>query len=230
MCPGNTRLEDQDRTLRGYCLPTANTQNDNPANQRLLNPANFHILRFIIHCTLFFASNSKPNELIEIMHTKTLDLKDFFWNYLHKDLRIISKILNLNMDQVFILLHLVSDKMLSNQSSSFTKWQSKEERNKYERDFAENFIDCILASYEQTIAQASQELQKEAKNSNDEIQKLYFIAYEIVDDENHEFLTLYQGPDIWKYQPLCDYNVFKTKLALTKLYEHKILKYLVENV
>lgn len=167
------------------------------------------------------------------MHIKPSDLKEFFWNHIQKDLRIISKILNLNSDHVLILLHLISDKILSNQSSpssSYSRWRSKQERQMYEKEFGDKFIDSILTSYEKLIAKATLELQEESKNSNDEIQKLYFIAYEKTDNGENNLTSQYQRPDIWKYQPLCDYNVFKIKLALTNQHEHKILKYLVENV
>lgn len=214
-------------------MPQANSENDNPANQRSLTPACFHILRFILHCILYFAAYNKPQELLKIMDTKPLNVESFFWNYIQKDLRIISKILNLNIDQVLILLHLISEKILSNKSKPIgfiSDWKSKEEREEYEKNFADNFIVCFIKSYDNIIAEAILKLQEEAEKNDDQIQKIYFIAYEKNNHVHDESLSLYQKPNLWKYQSFCDYDVFKTKLALTKQNEYGILNYLVENV
>lgn len=214
-------------------MPQANSQNDDPANQRTLNPASFHILRFFLHCILYFVAYKKPQELIQIMDSKPLNLETFFLSYIQKDLRIISRILNLNSDQVLILLHLISEKMLSNKSERFVivnDWKSKEQREKYEKDFAESFINLSIESYDRIIAEASLKLQEEAKKSDDQTQKIYLIAYEKNHAQQDQLLSIYQRPNLWTYQPFCDYNVFKIKLALTKQDDYRLLKYLVENV
>lgn len=48
-------LNVEDTSVKGYCLGPASGLDDNPANERELNAAGFHLERFFIHACLYFA-------------------------------------------------------------------------------------------------------------------------------------------------------------------------------
>ncbi|CAF0704523.1 unnamed protein product [Brachionus calyciflorus] len=232
LLPRNTRLDNQDRTIRGYCLPVPISINHDFANERLLNAASFHILRFIINCVMYFACDTNQEHVYNMMTCRPNDLKQFFWDYMQKDLRIISKALNLNTDEATILLHLISDDILKNITSSsnlFDKWQSKDERTKYEREFYENYIEHKLKNCGKLIGEATKKLKEEDKQNDEESQRLYFMAYELINENTNRASYLYEKFDFWKYQPICDFNVFKIEIEFTDSNDYKLLKLIVEN-
>ena len=102
----NKELNVTDTTLRGYCLTDASTISDNPQTERQLNQPAFHVVRFFLHCALYFACDNDEKAV------KTMMVKDF-WQHLNKDLLLIGRALNLNRDEVLIILHSVLNDILN---------------------------------------------------------------------------------------------------------------------
>lgn len=98
-------------------MPIPSSLNENPANERLLTAPAFHILRFFIHACLYFACDfNNQQDIASMMTTNPTDKKQFFWDHMNKDLRIASKALNLNMDEMIILLHNICEDLLGHVS------------------------------------------------------------------------------------------------------------------
>ncbi len=73
------------------------------------------------------------------------NVKNFFWDHLNKDLNLIGKTLNLNMDEVFIILHFIfNDIMTSVKSSRNDKWNSKNDRQNWENEFSDTFLTPVF--------------------------------------------------------------------------------------
>ena len=107
LLPNNKKIDIKDASLKGYCLPDSGVISDEPSNDRLLSSYAFQTLRFVVHACLYFACEKNEKEVASIMaHPYFPDKKKFFWDHLNKDLRILCKTLNLNIDEVVILLHL----------------------------------------------------------------------------------------------------------------------------
>ena len=91
----------------------ASTISDNPQTERQLTQPAFHVVRFFLHCALYFACD-KDEKAVKLMMIKEPDVpKDFFWQHLNKDLALIGRALNLNPDEVLIILHSILNDILS---------------------------------------------------------------------------------------------------------------------
>jgi hypothetical protein len=101
----NKELNVTDTTLRGYCLTDASTISDNPQTERELNQPAFHVVRFFLHCALYFACENDENAVKTMMVKEPVSPKDFFLQHLSKDIVLIGRALNLTSDEVYILLH-----------------------------------------------------------------------------------------------------------------------------
>jgi uncharacterized protein YihD (DUF1040 family) len=101
----NKELNVTDTTLRGYCLTDASTISDNPQTERQLNQPAFHVVRFFLHCALYFACDNDEKAVKTMMVKEQISPKDFFLQHLNKDLFLIGRALDLNQDEVLIILH-----------------------------------------------------------------------------------------------------------------------------
>ena len=110
---GNKELNVTDTTLRGYCLTDASTISDNPQTERQLNQPSFHVVRFFLHCALYFACDRDEKAVKTMMVKEPALPKEFFWQHLNKDLFLIGRALNLNPDEVLIMLHSILNDILN---------------------------------------------------------------------------------------------------------------------
>lgn len=219
-----------DRTLCGYCLPDATSLNDESANERYLNASSFHILRFIIHTSLYLASYDSPNEVYNVMNSHPEDLKQFYLTHMQKDLKIIARTLNLNIDEVIILIQSISVDILINEvsaSKNYDRWSTKQNREDYEKEFYKVYLESKLKSYHQLISEANRNLVNDTM-SDDQSHFFYIMAYELSIEDKKKENFLYENPEFWKYQPPCDFNVFKNELELTA--DNSLLKQFFKNV
>lgn len=230
---GNKRMNIEDQTKTGYCLSYARNSADNPITDRSLSSQNYHVLRFLIHACLYLASD-KETEVHQLMTVvlNANDKKEFFWDHMQKDLRIASKCMNLNTDELIILLHYIVDNMKNSNfsCSSDRSWLTKEDRLNWETKFAENFLQPVLSKIPDYLSKANKSLSdnQTKKEEDNQSKKLYFMAYELNLDANEK--RLYCTHQIWKYTPMVDLNLFLNELNITPKDQFVLLKKFIELV
>ncbi len=57
----NKELDIKDKTPKGYCLNEASKTSDNPTQERNLSHSSLHIIRFVLHCALYFGIDTDEN-------------------------------------------------------------------------------------------------------------------------------------------------------------------------
>ena len=208
----NRTLKIEDKTLRGYCLPDASnsTSTDNaPKNDGVLNLSGLHTVRFVINCCLYFSCDVNDQEVSDLMSVKTAHRKNFFWNHMKNDLSIISRLLNINMDDAMILMHLMCDFILKNTIMYDFKWNTKEERKLWEQQFYEQFCSKFYKDTASALNVARNKLKE--NTSAQETHKVYFMAYEFNDD-NKISENLYENANFWKYKPEINIDIMSIQL------------------
>lgn len=117
LLPNNKVLNISDSSMRGYCLTDSKTMSDEPKTERLLSNSQFSLVRFFLHACMYFSCDKNEKDIHNIMTTNPTNKKEFFWNHMNLDLRIASKALNLNKDEIIILLHKVCQDIFKSRSS-----------------------------------------------------------------------------------------------------------------
>lgn len=98
------------------------------------------------------------------------------------------------------------------------------------------FLVNILTNPTAKINECTNTLKKEDnanKAKNQENKKLYFMAYELINNQNDQKNNpfIYENDQFWKYQPDVNFEMFKIELNnKTKTDEHRVLKKFVEMV
>lgn len=121
--------EAVDQTLPGYCyaehpLPVNNDQQQQKQTsssqvdetlRRRLNNSGFYLERFLINACMYLAigdHDERIEAVKQIMTFKEPNPKDFFWKHMIRDLHLAASSLNLNVDEVMLLWHLVCAKFI----------------------------------------------------------------------------------------------------------------------
>ncbi len=230
----NRKLDVQDSTMKGHCLNFASVLPDTPANERELNGQSFHLLRFMIHACLYFACDG-GHELTRMMTARPDNMKKFFWEHMQKDLRIASRLLNVNVDELLILLHYITDKMrdgMSDPSNQVYRWISKEERKSWESHLSRIFFDPILNNSSNFINEATRKLQENESNKkeDDQSKTLYFMAYELTNDDSTKTKTIYEKSEFWKFLPNVNLGLLELELNTTHTDDYIFLKRFIQMV
>ena len=236
---GNFSIDQQilDNTYTGYGLQPASTMSDVPSNDRLLSQQTYHMQRFFTHACLYLACGDENEHLDEVMEAMYVnetvkpviaDLNQFFWEHMNKDLKILSKLLNLTIDELLILLHIIGFSFLLNPvSQSYQNancgLDGKIERQTWEDVFAKVYLAPVLAAASEQIANANACIKKYSEKDESNKSRIYFMAYELMAEKESHFI--YENEKFWKFRPLISFDFMAHELVNTTKQEHyKVLK------
>jgi hypothetical protein len=81
------------------------------------------------------------------------------------------------------------------------------------------------------IISSSNEIIKINSDQKDEAQsKVYFMAYELIDEEKERQYNIYQNEKFWKYRPLVTFEKMHVELENNEGYQFKILRKFCKDV
>ena len=114
-----------DSTQTGHCLGEPHHRSSTPSSERQLSPAAVCIMRALMHSVLVWISCSTQKatqgllQLVTVGSVRPRELSEFFWRHLEKDLELLCRALNKNMQEAVLVLHLVIQRMGSSITSMF---------------------------------------------------------------------------------------------------------------
>ena len=163
------------------------------------------------------------------------DVKQFFWEHIQKDLKIICEILKLTLDELIIVLHLITFGFLRPESSlrgaalvnTRGSFETKAERQFWEDSFNRTYLAAYLTNSRKFINEANTEIQARNQGDNDSQQsKIYFMAYELLKEPAYKEVYLYEHEKFWKFRALVTFDSMSVDLINTPdlREQYKILK------
>ncbi len=224
LLPTNKPYDNIDKTMMGYCLRSAQQLPDILQSMRELNTQRCHLLRFIIHACLYFSCDmSDMKGIIRILPNmqEPPNKKQFFWDHMLRDLKFVSKALNINTDEIMLLLHYIVEDMNNSiqvlPANADRLWSSQKSRQSWETQFAQTFLDKFIKNSATYINQATKALQdgNTSQDPNRADTKLYFMAYELLTVSKDKQLIVYENHDFWKYKPVVSLELLKMELQTT---------------
>jgi hypothetical protein len=223
----------QDKTQWGYCLTDAESQPERPQSDlRLLNSPSFHLERFFINACMYLACDRENEEKVyKCMYPQPdrakVWLKDFFWDHMKKDLSLAGRSLNLVLDELIVLLHMVSFSFLTQGQVAFNGQQfaTKDDRQAWEDIFNKTYLLPILTNASQNINDANHEIRKLNTKEDENQSKIYFMAYELLNEDPAKKDFLYENEQFWRYRPIVTFDLMSIEINLfTNKEQFKVLK------
>lgn len=155
---------------------------------------------------------------------------------MRNDLNIACKSLNLTLDEVIILLHLICNGFMGkNTTFSSINFDTKQNRQQWEDLFNRSYLVPITESIAGSLTEANMVIKEQMmKASCDEENqsKIYFMAYELLNPDESKSFLLYENEQFWKYRPNVSFDLMAvefSKLNVNKLKHGTLSKFLEIN-
>lgn len=140
---------------------------------------------------------------------------------MEKDLKITCTILNLTLDELVILLHLITYgfmKLDQNvvRNSYKSSFDSKSERQNWEDNFNRTYLKTYLTDIQTHINKANNQIQTLNQDGQESQQsKIYFMAYELLKEPPFKMTYLYESEKFWKFRATVTFDSMAIDLINT---------------
>ncbi|RMZ93472.1 E3 ubiquitin-ligase RNF213-like [Brachionus plicatilis] len=215
----NSMIDDSihDKTMKGYCIQNLCNRAE---NMRSLNMTGFFYQRFLIDACMYLAlgdEGQNKDQVMSGMCHKENDLGAFFLIRIKNDLALLASELNLNMDEIYLLLHLSVKKFLSYKSETKEfSFDTKAKRQDWEENFYEMFFANILENLNKELSESNRKIREknqEFSSKENSQSALYFMAYELIPMMTSKENYLYENELFWKYRPSISFDLISKEFA-----------------
>ncbi|CAD5126001.1 DgyrCDS14181 [Dimorphilus gyrociliatus] len=228
---GNRLATKEDfKTLPGHILGEAKFA----SNEFRISKTHTKILRAVLHIMMLVAANEDPDAVSECLRKipNSIDHFQFLMNHLKNDIKNIKKSLKISKEAVCILLHSIFKLFMTSKcSTEVCLWENPENREKWEKIFATNFI-----------TEAINDIDKAQRiiTEDDRLSSNPLLSSLVQTDEKVKDIILQRCSEVWINRDIIDLESTlqelrkqeKTNeidfilLALTKVNELEAIKYL----
>ncbi|XP_015211977.2 E3 ubiquitin-protein ligase rnf213-beta isoform X1 [Lepisosteus oculatus] len=166
-------IEDQTRT--GHVLGEAHVRSDVPDRQ--ISLAAFSILRLLTHLAMLLGAHCSLQGIRDMIYPRVMDVVPFLWRHLEKDMTVLGKALDKNMDDTAITVHLVIHAFLgcTRGSSDMSRaLSSKQARQQWEKLVCNAVIKPVLQDLEQKLTQAHGQISADDRLSGSVLMKVLY--------------------------------------------------------
>ncbi|XP_051967995.1 E3 ubiquitin-protein ligase rnf213-beta-like [Xyrauchen texanus] len=141
-----------DMTRPGHILGEGENRSDAP--YRNMSLAQSCILRLCLHLAMLQGAIHHLQGIRSVIHPTVHDVYEFLWQHLEKDMKVLGKTLNLNMDDTAIIVHLVLNKFLQTTRGDVLDLSSRRSREQWETTVCKSVISPILQDLNSTLGKA----------------------------------------------------------------------------
>ncbi|KAL5009497.1 hypothetical protein ScPMuIL_011802, partial [Solemya velum] len=226
--PQNKKDQGIDMTMNGHLLGRPDERKHVSVPERGLGRAACAVVRILTHMSMYGGANYNPQAVQSMIHPdiEVEDVPQFLWEHIIVDLDILQNILNKNMDEIILMMHIVVDNIQTNGFSDHIQERNilatKKQREMWEKRFDEVCVTPILENLGDALQETGDEILKDNRMGAD---PLLCLMYEI--DVSQQRLSpdmLHEVPAVWRYRSRITLDDLKTKFEIEKgAVHHQIL-------
>ncbi|KAK7107714.1 hypothetical protein V1264_015588 [Littorina saxatilis] len=206
---GNTELNkvNADQTQQGHILGSAGQRGMESVPERQLSAVECAALRFLTHAALYLAaSNPAQRDQVAGMTQPRVgadEVCQFYWDHLRHDIQVLQRVLGRSADDVYLVLHqlchlFVTVKMVAQPVTLATK----EERLKWEKDFALNFMHTTIQGVENVVTRGNRVIVADKRQGDSALLNMVYEMDEVAGGPNDLGLSdLGNVAAVWRYRP-----------------------------
>ncbi|XP_077980129.1 E3 ubiquitin-protein ligase rnf213-alpha-like [Glandiceps talaboti] len=194
-----------DNTRTGHILGPASRRSDTIGGERSMSPMVTAIMRLILHVTMIISSSNNPQLLENVIHptVRGLEIPEFLKEHVKFDIQSLCKSTGKSSDEVFLMLHLVIQRILNDSSSGrgrgstyYKALETKVLRKEWEDAFSNVYVKPVLKGLSQQLLDASEQINK---HSNNPFLKLLDVADPPISTQKVQ--NIHRLPTVWRYRP-----------------------------
>ncbi|XP_056089655.1 E3 ubiquitin-protein ligase rnf213-beta [Rhinichthys klamathensis goyatoka] len=159
-----------DLTLPGHILGRAGNRSEAP--NRNLPLAQSCVLRLCLHLAMLQGAIHHQQGIRNMIKPTVYDVEEFLWQHLEKDMEVLGKTLNLNMDNTAIIIHLIFSRSLQTTSGAGVDLSSRKSREQWESTVCKTVISPVLQDMNRMLGRAQEQIAADNRLSNSPLMKM----------------------------------------------------------
>ncbi|KAK9965830.1 hypothetical protein ABG768_004896 [Culter alburnus] len=160
----------KDLTQPGHILGRAENRSEAP--NRTLTLAQSCVLRLCLHLAMLQGAIHQQQGIRNMIKPPVNDVGEFLWKHLEKDMEVLGKTLNLNMDDTATIIHLILSRSLQATSGAGVDLSSRKSREQWESTVCKTVIDPVLQDMNRMLGNAQDLIAADNRLSNSPLMKM----------------------------------------------------------
>ncbi|XP_071387268.1 E3 ubiquitin-protein ligase rnf213-beta-like [Centroberyx affinis] len=165
----------RDQTRTGHILGEALQRSEAP--ERQMTPAQSCILRLLTHLAMLQGAIRNNRGVSNMIHPSVRDVLGFLWNHLEKDMKVLGRTLNQNMDDTAVTVHLILNtcvKFTAGSRHARPDLSSRPGREQWEKLVCDSAINPVLVNLARNMAEAQERISADDKLVGSPLMKLLY--------------------------------------------------------
>ncbi|XP_072098539.1 E3 ubiquitin-protein ligase rnf213-alpha-like isoform X2 [Mobula birostris] len=171
-------ISPQDQIETGHILGHASRRGQVVAPDRQMSPIAFLLMRILTHVSMMLGTVQHRQMIAQMITPSVLNVSEFLWGHLEKDMDQLGKSLGKNIDDVATCIHLVIDQLLNEPQGQTAKWteslSSKEARNAWESQFIKTIISPLLENLDKKLPEVAKQMSSDDRIGGSPIVKMLY--------------------------------------------------------
>ncbi|KAF4106371.1 E3 ubiquitin-protein ligase rnf213-beta-like isoform X3 [Onychostoma macrolepis] len=159
-----------DMTRPGHILGHAEKRSEAP--NRNLTSAESRVLRLCLHLAMLQGVIHHQQGIRNMIHPDVHDVNEFLWQHLEKDMEVLGKTLNLNLDDSAIVIHLIFERFLQTTSGAGVDLSTRKSREQWETTVCKSVISPVLQDLNRILGKAQDLIAADNQLSNSPLMKV----------------------------------------------------------
>eukprot|EP00058_Branchiostoma_floridae_P007057 XP_002592545.1 hypothetical protein BRAFLDRAFT_108419 [Branchiostoma floridae] len=155
---GNLPGRQDDATSTGHIIGDAQDRPVTPIPERQLSKFATVITRFVLHASMLSGANTTLQPFTNFVRPVPLDINDFLWRHLNRDLDDLAGVLGRSIDDATLLVHILLA-IVSHSNNKVADWNvawtTAQGRENWENAFNNVYIEPLLQDLDRRLEKAN---------------------------------------------------------------------------
>ncbi|XP_076154176.1 E3 ubiquitin-protein ligase rnf213-beta isoform X3 [Alosa pseudoharengus] len=159
-----------DQTQPGHILGEARLRSEAP--ERQMSSVQSCLLRFLTHLAMLLGAAQNQQGVRAMIQHRVHNVIEFLYNHLEKDMKVLGRSLDLNMDDTAIIVHLILSASARDSYQQRADLASRQGRERWEKTVCDSVITPTLQDLNRKLTQAQEAVSADDRLSGSPLMRL----------------------------------------------------------
>ncbi|XP_031417458.1 E3 ubiquitin-protein ligase rnf213-beta isoform X2 [Clupea harengus] len=159
-----------DQTRPGHILGEARQRSEAPNRQ--MTSVQSCLLRLLTHLAMLLGAAQDPQGVGAMIQPRVHNVMEFLYKHLEKDMEVLGRTLDLNLDDAAITIHLILDASARDTHQQRADLASKQGREQWERNVRDSLISPTIQNLKRNLIQAQKDISADDRLAGSPLMRL----------------------------------------------------------